>query len=115
MRVVWIFLILLIVSSSVGYSIRSYQKADRATGALDEERYLRITAEEDLHSAKQKVKTLEKQLTSEKKSAEEAKEMLAEVQEINQDLQARLKQAAELKGQLEEKIKEIETLSSALK
>lgn len=115
MRVVWIFLILLIVSSSVGITIRSYQKADTATGELDQERYLRMTSEEDLHSAKKKIKTLETQLTAEKKSAQEVIAKLAEVQSANQDLQARLEKAADLKGQLEKKIKEIERLSSALK
>ena len=115
MRVVWIFLILLIVSSSIGFTIRSYQKADKATGALDQERYLRITTEEDLYSAKNKIKILEKQLTAEKKNMQETKAMLVEAQGVNQDLQARLKKAAELKGELETKIKEIESLANTLK
>ena len=40
MRVVWLFVILLIVSSSVGVSIRSYQKAEKATSSFDKEMFL---------------------------------------------------------------------------
>ena len=107
-------MILLIVSASVGIAIKSYQGANQSQGALDQERYLRISVEEDLHSAKQKIKTLETELTEEKKNTLKAQETLAEIRKANQDLQAQLQQAAQLKGQLEAKIKEIESLSRAL-
>ena len=114
MRVVWVFVVLLIVTASIGISVKSYQNAENATGGLDQERYLRMSAEEDLHSAKQKIKTLETQLTTEKAKAQKAEAMTQDLRDINKDLQARLKKAADLQGKLESKIKEIESLSSTL-
>ena len=92
-------------------------KADRAVSELNEERYARMVAEEDLLKAAQDLERLTKEMDSLKSQLKNHEKLLKQTQSINSDLQAQLKKAESVKASLENKIsemtKQLSSVSSA--
>ncbi len=112
MRLLSIFLVVIIVSVSVGVAIRSSKYSNDAKKILEQERYNRMVAEENVELANGKIASLEGQLAKAQKKISGVEKMLEELKAYTEDLKARLEKVAELKTVMEVKIKELQDISS---
>lgn len=112
MKLLSVFLIVIIIAVSVGVAIRSSKYSNDARSALEQERYSRMVAEENVELAQGKITSLEGQLAKAKKKISGVEKMLEELKAYTEDLKARLEKAAELKTVMEVKIKELQNISS---
>jgi predicted RNase H-like nuclease (RuvC/YqgF family) len=97
---------------SIVMVVRFSQVAKTAQQALDEERYLKLTAEEQLENVKNKVGSLESDLTRAQSKVSSLEKVLDETKSYNSDLKTRLDKASEIKTDLEQKLEELEQVSS---
>jgi len=111
-RLLSVFLGIVIVGVSIGVAIRSSKLAHDARSTLDQERYSRMVAQENLELARGKITSLEGKLAKAQKKISGIKKMLEGIKAYNEDLKARLERAAELKAVMDVKIKELEKISS---
>ena len=105
-----IIIAILLASLGVGLAIRYNQSASGAQKDLDQERYLRMTAEENLEKANQRVNSLGLELEQAKEQKDKILKDLAVLKSAADDYKSRLDQAAEINKSLEAKIQEVQSL-----
>ncbi|MCA9406517.1 MAG: hypothetical protein KC684_08265 [Candidatus Omnitrophica bacterium] len=87
------------------------QKSAKSQGYLDKERYLRMTAEEEINVLQEKVTSLESDLDRSQKKIKGIQAKIEQLTAINTDLKSRLDKAAQIKENLESKLKELQQLT----
>lgn len=107
-------LAIVLAAAGVGLSYRYYKNAGKAINELNQERYNRMVAEENLQNVKLQVKSLEGQLKKADQKAVNLENKVEKISAINEDLKLRLDKAAEIHKRLEEKILEFEKISQQL-
>ena len=104
MRNLGIFLSLLIAVGSVFAAYHYGKDSSRAKGELDNERYLRMTAEEDLSKAQNKVSSMESELARVSKKSVSLEKTLEQIKAVNEDYRTRLDAAHTQIGNLQAEI-----------
>lgn len=105
-----IFLVSLIILSAValGLAFRFNRHVSQAQTDLNQERYLRMTAEENLEKANAKIVSLEGELAKNQNKSKSLEKVIDQTSAMNKDLQARLEKANAVQEDLEKKIKQLE-------
>jgi len=111
-RVIMIIVGLLVIAISCGLAFRYGRYATNARADLEQERYLRMVAEENVQAFHAKLETLEAELKRSQNKIKAVEKVAEQNQAINVDLKSRLDKILEIKDRLEAKIKELEHLSS---
>jgi len=107
-------LAIVLAAAGIGLSYRYYKNAGKAINELNQERYNRMVAEENLLNTKSQVKSLEGQLKKAEQKAVNLENKIEKITAINEDLKLRLDKAAEIHKRLEQKILEFEQISQQL-
>lgn len=107
-------LAIVLAAAGVGLSYRYYKNAGKAINELNQERYNRMVAEENLQNTKLQVKSLEGQLKKSDQKVINLENKVEKITAINEDLKLRLDKAAEIHKRLEQKILEFEQISQQL-
>ena len=108
MKVAWIILAIFFVGICLGLAIRYNQNASHAIKDLQDERYLRMTAEESLDRANGKISSLEYQVNEVIEKSQTAQKDFEALRASADEYRGRLDKAAETNKSLEEKIKELQ-------
>ncbi len=98
--------IFLVVMASLIFAFRYNKAASSMQEELQRERYTRMTAEENLERAKEKLSSLQSQLTKYEKKSGTLELQVEEFTALTNDLQDRLDQATKRKEALEVKLQE---------
>lgn len=93
MRNLVIIICLIVAGGATFASFKYDQKSDKASNALNDERYARMTAEENLESARAKIESLESELSRTSNKANGLEKKLEQVSAINKDLKIKLDSA----------------------
>ena len=88
---------------SGGLAIRNNQLAETAKIELNQERYQRMTAEEQLNNANNKIASLESDVAKVAKKLKANEALIDQMKTINGELVAKLDKAKEIKENLEQK------------
>ena len=99
-----IFLIVLCGWLAYHYS----QTAFKAQDVLNQERFTRMTAEENLEKAKDRISSLEAEVSKTQNKINGLEKMVEQTKAINDDLKSRMEKAMSIKDNLETKIKELQ-------
>lgn len=83
----------------------------RAKEDLNQERYLRLTTEENLEKAKVRISSLETELARMQNKIKNTERILEETAGINHDLKINLDKTASINEHLKKKVKELEEMS----
>ncbi|MBF0385426.1 MAG: hypothetical protein HQL27_06095 [Candidatus Omnitrophica bacterium] len=113
MKVVIILLIGILVVSSFVLAFSSNKKATGASEELNQERYLRMVAEEGLVSAKTKIGSLESEMERAKGKTQSLERLIEQKDIVLEDLKGRVNKAEKAKDELEKKVKELEAALSS--
>ena len=114
MRITIIILAVAFAVMGGGLAYRYNQEALNAQKELNQERYNRMIAEENLQKADAKIKLLQSDIARSEDKLKSVENILDETKTVNSDLKARIDKATEIKQDLENKIKELEKLSGAV-
>lgn len=93
------------------FSVRFAKEVQQSHQTLDQERYNRMVAEENLSVANTKLNGLETELERLQNKLKNTEKLLGETSAINDDLKARLDKAMQIKESLEQKLKELQNIS----
>jgi hypothetical protein len=107
MRIVWVILVIIVLSVSVYSGIYYFQRAAAAGYNLDNERYSRMLAEENLLKASRKLDALESEIRKLKKTAETKDQILVQMDTVNADLRKQLDRLAVTQQDMERKLKSV--------
>lgn len=108
MKNLLIFFAIVIGISGTTLAYSYYQRADKAKGNLDEERYLRMTAEESLSHAEAKATSLESELARVQKKMQTFEKSIEQLKSTNDSLRTQLDRALESNKVLEDKLKQVD-------
>ena len=89
-----------------------YQNASNARKDLDQERYNKIIAEENLEKASTRVNSLETELSRTKSKIESIEKLLEQTKSINNDLKSQIDNISQTKVNLEDKIQKMEQITT---
>ena len=112
MKVLTIFLVIVVVAISGGLVIHYNQNAFHAQADLNQERYARMTAEENLEKTTSKIASLEAEVERVQNKMKSTERLMTQTAAANEDMKARLEKAARIKDELEGKLKELEKVSN---
>ena len=90
-------------------TLSSNQISGRMQEALNQERYKRITAEENFNKAASKINSLENELAGTRDKIQSVQTILEEGKQTNADLESHLASVTKAKEALEKKIDELKT------
>ena len=107
-----IVIAILLAGLGLGLAIRYNQNASGAQKDLDQERYLRMTAEENLEKATQKIHSLETEAQDVKQKLTQLQSDFETIKAAADDYKVRLDKAAEINKNFEDKIKELQNISA---
>jgi len=107
MKNLLIFFAIIIGVSGITLAYSHYQKADKAKSSLNEERYLRMTAEEALTNAEAKVRSLESEFDRTQKKMQTFEKSIEQLKSTNDSLRTQLDRALQSNKAFEEKLKQI--------
>ena len=99
-----VILVLICVGLIVAF-VGIFEKANKVTKNLDEERYSRMVAEESLQKSAAKVSTLEAQLKSANGKMSHVQDLIDQQKTANADLQKQYEDLSNVKAELEAKLK----------
>jgi chromosome segregation ATPase len=88
------------------------QNAGQMQQSLDQERYTRMTTEENLGKASTKIRELEDQLSKLEKKMSSMQIVLDNTNAMNEDLKSRLDKVAVIKADMEKKIQDLQEMSN---
>ncbi|MBF0522661.1 MAG: hypothetical protein HQL24_06355 [Candidatus Omnitrophica bacterium] len=108
MRIVVIALIVILVVTSFVLAFQFNQKAFRANRNLEQERYLRLTAEQAIQEAAQQKEDLKNNLSKAQETIKGLSRVTEQTQAYNKDLKERLEKASKAQEELEAKLKALE-------
>lgn len=103
------FILVCAVSSFLVYEYN--KKASTARDSLNQERYLRMVAEENVEKSNSRISSLESELARSQKKIKTVEKLVEQTQVVNKNLESQLDKVLELKGSLESKIKELEQVT----
>ncbi len=101
--VVMIVCILLAVGASV-LAVFSFEKQNKMTKSLEEERYMRMVSEESSQKSAAKMATLQVQLKSAEEKAAKIKDILDHEKGVNEDLKNQYEDLERTKAKLEARL-----------
>jgi len=107
MRIVLIGFIIVLLVLSCGLVIRYNQDATHSQEELNNERYLRMVAEENFQKANQLNVTLSTQLTRAKTRIEDTESILEKTEMVNMDLRNRLDKVELTNKTMNKKVQEL--------
>ena len=113
MKSVSIILVVLIVGLTGFIAFKKSQNAGKMQQDLNQERYVRMTTEENLSKSNEHVKEMEEQVAKLEKKMASMQIVLDNTNAINEDLKARLDKAGQIKQDMDVKIKELEQMAGA--
>ncbi len=105
MKNIFIVILVLIIVALLVLVVSFYQKANKYTKSLEEERYSRMVAEESLQRSSGKLATLETQLKSANEKIEKIQTLIKQEKNVNSDLQKQYEALNKIKAELEDKLK----------
>lgn len=114
MKTSTVVLSIILAVVAVFFGVQNTQKASKAVAILDQERFSRMTAEEDLQVAQAKVSSLETEIKRAQGKLKSTETIMEQTKVMNEDLKARLDKAAQIKTRLEEKINELSQISGGV-
>lgn len=115
MKAVSIIFAIVLTVASIGIAVNASKYSNEARTELEEERYLRMVAEEDLDKATTKVSSLTSKLDSLQTKLKNVERLLDQTKASNKDLKTRIDREAKLKKDLELRIQELEKIASKVK
>ncbi len=98
----------ILILASLGLVIYFNQKRLHSKKFLDNERYLRLTAEENLEKANSQIRSLERELLRLTDKVENVQKLLDQTQVRNAQLYQEVNKATTVQVLLEKKVKELE-------
>lgn len=113
MKAVSILFAVVVVVSCIGVSMTSNKKSTKARAELEEERYLRMVAEEDLTKTRKKANSFEQKVKTISKKLDSLQRLLKQTETTNVDLKTRLDRQSQLNTTLENRIQELEKAAAA--
>jgi chromosome segregation ATPase len=105
MRAAIISIAVIIALTSIALAYYQNIKADGAVGELNQERYLRMVAEESLQKSEAAVAKLSGELEAVKAQLANSEKLLKQAQATGRDLQERLNEAEAMKATFESRLK----------
>lgn len=113
MKVLLVIIGVIIVATSISLSVHYHKKSFSAVNDLNEERFLRMVAQEDLDKAKTRVSFLESKISQAKKKVASIRKLADQTELINKDLKMKLKSSLSVKTSLELQVKDLMAKLSA--
>ena len=110
MRIVIMALVIILILGSVSLALRFNQKASYASKELEQERYLRLSAEQMLEETNKQRESLKNDLEKAQETIKGLSRVAEQTQSFNNDLKNRLEKASQVKESLELKLKELENI-----
>ncbi len=107
MKVLLIILGVIVVATSISLSVHYHKKSFSAVNDLNEERFLRMVAQEGLDKATTRVSFLEAKISQAKKKVASIRKLADQTELINKDLKVKLEGSLDMKKSLEVKVKEL--------
>lgn len=95
----------LITAAAIVVAVNSFEKQNKLTKALQEERYSRMVAEESSQKSAAKVAVLENDLKSSQDKMTKIKDILSQEKNVNSNLKSQYEKLAQTKANLEAKLK----------
>jgi len=111
MRVIIVILAVFLIVLCGWLAYHYNQTAFKAQDVLNQERFTRMTAEENLEKATDRISSLEAELTKSQNKINGLEKMVEQTKAINDDLKSRMDKALMIKDNLETKIKELQESS----
>ena len=102
---VLIVILVLVCVGLVVVLVGVFEKSNKVTKSLDEERYSRMVAEESLQKNAAKLSTLEAQLKSASEKMSRVQQLIDQQKTANSDLQKQYEDLNNVKSELEAKLK----------
>ncbi len=107
-----IFIAVLVVIITVIMGLKYNNQAQTSQAELNQERYLRMSAEESLEKANSKITSLEGELSRAQNKLNGLEKRLEQAETMNTDLKARLDKAAEINEGIKKQIQVLEDISA---
>ncbi|MDP8212020.1 MAG: hypothetical protein P9X22_01855 [Candidatus Zapsychrus exili] len=104
-----VFIIILIIASFV-LAFHFNQKASSSNKGLEQERYLRMNAEQMLQETEEEVVSLKSEITSMKSKVERLERVAEQTKAFNEDLKLHLERVSKAKESLESKLQDLESI-----
>ncbi len=96
---------LLIAAGSIAAAVYAFDKQNKLSKTLEEERYGRLVAEESSQKSAAKLAALENQVKTTGDKMAKLKDVLEQAKEVNSDLQSQYDKLAQAKASLEANLK----------
>ena len=110
MKIATIVILVVLAFASTFVAYRYSQSSLQAKQVLDQERYSRITTEENLSKSNARVKELEDQTSKLEKKMASMQVVLDNTNAMNDDLKARIDKAVLIKEDMDKKISELQQM-----
>ena len=111
MKATMVVLAIMLTVLSAGLAIRYNLNASNALKDLNQERFMRMTAEESLEKSNDKISSIDAELKRTQSKMNGLEKALEQANAFNEDLKSRLNKAAEIKNNLDGKIQELEQMA----
>lgn len=111
MKALLVIILAVILSTCVSLTYRYHKDSEKSVKNLNDERYSRMIAEEDLKNAQTEIKTIKADLERTQIKLKSLDASLEQQKMVNGDLKSRLTKAAELRTEMEKKINELQALA----
>ena len=108
MKVITVMLAIFLIVLCGWLAYHYNQTAFKAQDVLNQERFTRMTAEENLEKAKDRINSLEAEVSKSQNKINGLEKMVEQTKAINEDLKSRMDKALAIKDNLESKIKELQ-------
>ena len=107
MKSLVIFGAILLALAGVGLAVHYNKNANYAQNVLNQERFEKLTAEENLEKANAKIESLTTELDRTKSKIKNISTLIEQTNSLNSDLKSRLETISKMNESLENKMKEL--------